>query len=654
MNISVRTKQIISFVGTSLIIIVSLSLFSFFTSQRALRAEVESRLESEADKLADGFENWIDSQFIEMSAITRYLSFDYSPEMYDALAVEAARLGFNSITPADSDGILHLVTGATPDLSGRAYMQKVMREKVPAISDPVFSAVEGEEDLLTVLIAVPIMRNGVLRGVLIGQRNAEFLSEYLQTVDNGEGASNFIISSDPWPVAHTDPAMVAAKIDAIELEKTNSSFTGLGAIVQDMMDGGRGIGEYGTRRDRLFVAYTPIGEFGWDVAINIPEKTALKSLDRLKTQMSLIGIFWILFGILLGIFLGNAFSRPIKILSEKVKVLASGDLTIDVEEKLRERTDEIGLLAVSLHDMAISFREIVSKVISSSDSIARSSMQVNESSQMLSSGATEQAANAEEVSSSMVQMNANISQNAENAKLTEDISIKAALDAKEGGESVNEAIEAMNFIAEKIGIIEEISRSTNMLALNAAIEAARAGEYGKGFAVVAAEVRKLAEQSQTAAGEITQLASTTVSLSRSSGEKLAKVVPDIEKTADLVKEISASSREQQSGVDQITTAIQHLDQTIQSNASSSEELAATSENLSHQAEQLKELMLYFKLGNTRQSPGRMKVRQAEPGAGKKREAAPRPLLPPTPAPVAEPKETEKRISEEDLGDFEEF
>lgn len=200
----------------------------------------------------------------------------------------------------------------------------------------------------------------------------------------------------------------------------------------------------------------------------------------------------------------------------------------------------------------------------------------------------------------MEEMNSNIGQNADNSSQTEKIAIKAANDARDSGEIVNKAVEAMTKIASKISIIEEISRSTNLLALNAAIEAARAGEHGKGFAVVASEVRKLAEQSQVAAGEITELASITVSLSQDSGEKLSKLVPDIQRTAELVQEISAASNEQQIGVDQITSAIQQLDKIIQNNASSSEELASTSEVLADQAEQLNKTIQYFKISNTKQ------------------------------------------------------
>lgn len=195
----------------------------------------------------------------------------------------------------------------------------------------------------------------------------------------------------------------------------------------------------------------------------------------------------------------------------------------------------------------------------------------------------------------MEEMSSSIKQNADNASQTEKISNKSASDAREGGKAVNETVAAMKEIATKISIIEEIARQTNLLALNAAIEAARAGEHGKGFAVVASEVRKLAERSQTAAGEISELSGRSVQVAEAAGQMLTAILPDIQRTAELVQEISASSKEQDAGADQINRAIQQLDQVIQQNASAAEEMASTTEELAGQAEQLKTTIAFFSL-----------------------------------------------------------
>ncbi|MBV6341558.1 chemotaxis protein [Candidatus Magnetobacterium casensis] len=278
------------------------------------------------------------------------------------------------------------------------------------------------------------------------------------------------------------------------------------------------------------------------------------------------------------------------VVADMARKIAQGDLTIRLDESIKR----VGLYGVMV-DMVGQLREVVGNVRVSSDKVASGSQEIRSTAQQLSQGSTEQAASVEEVSSSMQQMAANIRQNADNSKSTENIAAKSSQDAQESGSVVSDAVGAMKEIAGKITVIEEIARQTNLLALNAAIEAARAGEHGKGFAVVAAEVRKLAERSQKAAGEIGHLSSTTVDKAEQAGGMLARLVPDIKKTSELVQEISAASNEQNAGAEQINKAIQQLDQVIQQNASASEEMASTAEELSAQAEQLQSAISFFKL-----------------------------------------------------------
>ena len=270
--------------------------------------------------------------------------------------------------------------------------------------------------------------------------------------------------------------------------------------------------------------------------------------------------------------------------------VAGGDLTV----ALKQRSDNDELMK-ALSAMVKKLSEVVAEVKVAADNVTAGSREMSTGSEQMSQGATEQAAAAEEASSSMEQMSSNIRQNADNAVQTERIAVKSAEDAKEGGKAVAETVAAMKEIAGKISIIEEIARQTNLLALNAAIEAARAGEHGKGFAVVAAEVRKLAERSQHAAAEISQLSSTSVDVAERAGEMLARILPDIQKTAELVQEISAASKEQDTGAEQINKAVQQLDQVIQQNAGAAEEMASTAEELSAQAEQLQATIAFFRV-----------------------------------------------------------
>jgi methyl-accepting chemotaxis protein len=272
--------------------------------------------------------------------------------------------------------------------------------------------------------------------------------------------------------------------------------------------------------------------------------------------------------------------------------VANGNLTVELHD--RSAQDK---LMQALASMVAGLTRTVSDIRGIAGEVAAASQSISTASIQVSKGASAQAAAAEEASSSMEEMVSNIKQNADNAQQTDKIANKSAKDAQESGKSVLEAVSAMKEIANKISIIEEIARQTNLLALNAAIEAARAGEHGKGFAVVAAEVRKLAERSQKAAAEINQLSATTLRVSEKSGEMLDKLVPDIQRTAELVQEISAASKEQDTGAEQINKALQQLEQVIQQNASASEEMASTTEELTGQSDQLVSALGFFHTGD---------------------------------------------------------
>ena len=317
-----------------------------------------------------------------------------------------------------------------------------------------------------------------------------------------------------------------------------------------------------------------------------------------KTTITSI-IIGIVVALVLGLTVGLVVTRDVQRqvggepaeIAEIAKQVAEGDLRINIDA--RKAT---GILA-ALVSMVERLSGIVADVKGASENVASGSAQMSSSAEEMSQGATEQAAASEEASSSMEEMAANIRQNAENAMQTEKIARQAAQDSKTSGEAVAETVEAMKEIVKQISVIEEIARQTHTLSLNATIEAAKAEQYGKGFAVVASEVRALAERSRMAASGINTLAASSVGTAERAGEMLNRLVPDIQKTAELVQEISAASREQDSGANQINSAIQQLDQVVQQNSSVSEEMAATAEELYGQSDMLRQTIAFFNVDN---------------------------------------------------------
>ncbi len=344
--------------------------------------------------------------------------------------------------------------------------------------------------------------------------------------------------------------------------------------------------------------------FRFDEAVGRADQmasAAYGAAEKKAGQARNSALIWTFVGVIMAILLAVVFERTVFnqlgcdpiILARVARVVAEGNLKAD-ELSRQCKEGRVGVMG-DLLEMARHLRSTVQEVLETADSVSQGSQALSSTSADLSDSVNIQAASIQQTSSAMEEMNANIQQNADNAGMTESISQKASRDAEEGGRAVNQAVGAMKEIAEKITIIEDIARQTNLLALNAAIEAARAGEHGKGFAVVAAEVRKLAERSQVAAGEITQLSSSSVQVVERAGSSLQQLVPDIKRTAELVQEISAGGREQSQGTGQINQAVQKLDMVIQKNAKASQEIARTSEQLSAHAARLPELLSFFKV-----------------------------------------------------------
>jgi len=459
---------------------------------------------------------------------------------------------------------------------------KKLKEEI--LLDPYVYKVSGK-DVLLVSVIVPIIFEGKFRGVVGVDYSLDVLQKRVAELKIFETGYSAVIANNCTYVAHIKTDYVGKDIGdkekVKEVVKKGKQYT----VVEDSE----------IFNADSYTIYTPITvgktHSPWSFAVTVPVNKIEESSRNLLTYIVLIYIISLVFVILILLFfVSHIITKPLLNGVIIANHIAEGNLADDIEVSSK---DEIGQLLESLNKMTVQMRKTLVDVKTVVQSTDDSSVYISEMSRQLSSGAEElsqstssQAASAEEISASMEQMAASIKQNSDGASETEMISLKAAEDAVKGKESVDNTLTALKEISEKVVLIEEISRQTDMLALNAAIEAARAGEYGKGFAVVAFEVRKLSDRSKVSANDIGQLIFSTVEIAENASRLLDQIVMSSRKTTELVQDIKAASMEQDSGTSQINEAIQQLDYIIQNNAQSSEELASTSVELSSNARKM--------------------------------------------------------------------
>ncbi|NDV22685.1 methyl-accepting chemotaxis protein [Desulfovibrio sp. JC022] len=468
------------------------------------------------------------------------------------------------------------------DISSRDYVKAVLKGKETYITESVFRSKTDKSLLFGASSAVKDAQGNVLGGIAVFGDWMKFADRFVRPVVVGTEGYGVVTDAKGLVLYHP-----AEKLILKDLSKYDFMKRALAA------DNGKEFYDWQGRSKAMIYKTDP--KTGWLVMLTAYESDLASAAVMQRNVLIIVGVLIVL--VVCGIVYFSVRRLVISPVSGGMRVagqMASGDLTDTVSS---DSANEIGSLMRSLGSMISSLRGVVIGVKSAAEQVAAGSEEVSASAQHLSAGATEQAASVEEVSASISQMTGNISKNTELAEETREIAVKTAREAENGGEAVAQTVDAMHNIAEKTSIIEEIARQTNLLALNAAIEAARAGEHGKGFAVVASEVRKLAERSGVAAGEIRELTGSSLQVAERAKSVLGGMIKDINRNEELVAEVAAASREQFEGGQQISKAITQLDEVIQRNAAFAEELSSTSEELSAQAVKLQETMQFFTVPN---------------------------------------------------------
>lgn len=463
------------------------------------------------------------------------------------------------------------------------------------MSEPYFDThTEGLKDILMVSPVSPIRIDGKFGGVIGIDLSLDKIRDLVQKIKPFESSSAYLVASNNQLVSHTLKENFNKNI--FELNKKNKGEFEKALAQTNKNQPANLVIKDNKNGNATYVSFAPIvlGEDGkvWTLVTETPLETLTAASDKLFFNTIIVGIIGLfILAIVLYAILGIITKELLSVVDFSKKI-TSGDLKSQIVVK---NNDELGKLAESMNTMSTKLRKIVGAIAASSEHINKSSSEITSFSSQLSDGANDQASSAEEIMASVEEMTANIQNSAHNAKITEKIAEEALIGIQSGSKAANQTMKSINEIAEKITIISDISWQTNILSLNASIEAARAGQFGKGFTVVANGVKKLAERAQVAAAEIDIISEKGVKISISAEAELSKLLPDVEKTAMLIREITDSGVEQSRGAEQIQNSIGLLNNIAQKNAMLSEKLNTRAQQMIQESEELKANINYFKL-----------------------------------------------------------
>jgi methyl-accepting chemotaxis protein len=572
------------------------------TIERLIRAEnlqIVSARSAELGKLLNTHYQELKILSVQDSLVNgdRRAAEDYAKNMLPFVSSD-----ITTVLVAWPDGSARTPAGTYVNVKDRSYFKAIYSENKDYDIGNV--AISRAANVPTAILAKAVKgRDGKTRAIVAFEMTMGNFTDIVNTIKIGETGFAWVADQRGIVIAHPEKNEIL-KLNMSEADK--SGYRGMDSLGKQMLATLQGFGHYNQPDGSKMIAYytkipnSPGWTLSWTLGLSVASAEIGSTVRTLISLIIVISIVSIALSVFIAIMIARSIVSPINFVVAAIGGLAEGDLslsTVDkaVEGRIRRREDEIGRLGLSIASLQSKLVSVINNIQLSSQDVSQGSQMLSGTAQSLSQGANEQAASIEELSASVEELASTIRQNSDNTLQADALSKRVSKNAETSGKAVDETVVSMREIASRISIIEEIARQTNMLALNAAIEAARAGESGKGFAVVASEVRKLAERSAKAAGEINQLSQKSVTVAGEAGKCLDELVPDIRKTAELIQEIAAASVEQSKGAEQIATGVTQMDMVVQQNSSSSEQLAATAEELAGQAGQLVESIAFFRV-----------------------------------------------------------
>ncbi len=606
---SIKVRLILAIVASLFSVSLIFGLLSYYQSKSIILKESAASMLKISEEINRVFQANMEKQIALVETIAaRRIVTDNTPwdEKVRSLQSEAERLGFQAFASGDTEGNAVRFDNAKSKakLADRVYYKTALSGK-STYSDIIISRVTGEP---TVIVAVPLKRDGKITGVFYGVRNGKELSDLIKDVKYGESGYAYVVNKTGTVIGHKNYDLVLKQFNPIKSSKDDSKLIPLAGAFERMIKGEKGIAYYNFNNRDIVTAFCPVdGTDGWTVSVAVEEREFLHGINRLRIIITIITIIFLILGAILAYVIGSGITKPVIIAVDHANIMARLDLSRDVPEMLINRNDEIGMLGKAFHALSEEIRKTIAEIIKSSQLVASSSDQISKDNLNLSQRTSEQASAIEEIAATIEEANANTRQSSDNAGEASRISDNSLLLARSGGKVVEEAVKSIGEInqssrkiAEIISMINEIAFQTNLLALNAAVEAARAGDQGRGFAVVAGEVRNLAQRAGSASKEIGILIKDSVDkiekgteLVNKSGEALKEIIESVMQVSNIVSEMAAASEEQRGGIEQINLAITEMDTMTQQNAALVEETAAASEEMSSQASELQSMVSRF-------------------------------------------------------------